>query len=401
MLLVAALFTAVPGASAAVSANQPLVAGPVGQSSQLLGGIGGCPPVASPFQFDPASINEGVASTIIDVVSVVRETGGYTIDMTNCAPTDLPDQFPGAADFNEVLTVCKFLNANHVVRGPEHTIDFGANPLFDVGVVASGSAFLPDESISVSGSVIVMSLRCRINKIALDGTFIFEHPLAMGEVLDSVVYFAFEETTQEGEVTPVDPADPEYPDEEDIDFGAGGGCTFADDDGNTHETNIEAICDQEITQGCDTNNTTLYCPDDLVTRAQMASFLARALALTAGTGNRFSDDDGNTHEGNIEAIATAGITLGCDTSGTLYCPAAFVTRAQMASFLARALDLPLNANHGFSDVSGTHASAIGAVRDAGITLGCSTTDTTLYCPDESVRRDQMASFIARALGLAA
>jgi hypothetical protein len=403
VLVVTSLLTTAPAVSADVVAGGPAPEAATGDRVELLGGIGGCPPSASPFEFDPNSINGGVASTIIDVINVLRVDGGYTIDMTSCGPSDLADQFPDAPDFNETLPVCKFLNANHVDRGPEHSVNFEAN-LHALAVAAPGNTFLPDESISVAGDVIVLSVRCRINKVALDGEFVFDHPLTVGEGSDSVVFFAFEETTTEGEVTPVDPGDPEYPDEEEIDFGAGGGgggegCSFTDDDGNTHEANIEAICDQEITQGCDAGNPALYCPDDLVTRAQMASFLARALNLDAGSGDRFTDDDGNTHEANIEAIADAAITLGCDTSGTLYCPADFVTRAQMASFLARALDLPLNTNHGFSDVSGTHAGAIGAVRDAGITLGCSATDPALYCPDDPVRRDQMASFIARALNL--
>ena len=41
----------------------------------------------------------------------------------------------------------------------------------------------------------------------------------------------------------------------------------------------------------------------------------------------------------IEYMVWAEITLGCDTDGTLYCPTESVTRAQMGSFLARALEL--------------------------------------------------------------
>ena len=57
-------------------------------------------------------------------------------------------------------------------------------------------------------------------------------------------------------------------------------------------------------------------------------------------GGTFTDDDMNTHEGNIEAIALLGVTKGCNPAGTLYCPAQLVTRGQMASFLARAFNLP-------------------------------------------------------------
>ena len=54
-------------------------------------------------------------------------------------------------------------------------------------------------------------------------------------------------------------------------------------------------------------------------------------------GGTFTDDNGSVHEPNIEAIAAAGITTGCDSTGTLFCPNSSVTRAEMAAFLIRAL----------------------------------------------------------------
>ena len=116
----------------------------------------------------------------------------------------------------------------------------------------------------------------------------------------------------------------------------GPGGTFVVDDGNTHEGMIEAIVAEGITLGCNADPP-WYCPSDDVRRDQMASFLARALGLPASTTNWFDDDDGNTHEASINSIADAGITLGFP-DGT-YQPAGLVSRAQMASFLKRALDL--------------------------------------------------------------
>lgn len=81
----------------------------------------------------------------------------------------------------------------------------------------------------------------------------------------------------------------------------------------------------------------MYCPDQAVSRAQMASFLTRALGLAPSSAQTFSDDDGNPHEADIEALAAAGITKGC--GGGRFCPTAQVTRAEMATFLARALGL--------------------------------------------------------------
>lgn len=52
----------------------------------------------------------------------------------------------------------------------------------------------------------------------------------------------------------------------------------------------------------------------------------------------------------------------------------------------------------FDDVpaDAQYAAAVEGIRAAGITRGCST-GPPAYCPDDPVRRDQMASFLGRAL----
>jgi hypothetical protein len=76
------------------------------------------------------------------------------------------------------------------------------------------------------------------------------------------------------------------------------GGTFLDDNGSVHEGNIEAIAADEITRGCNPPDNTQFCPDDSVTRGQMAAFLVRAMGYTDdGGGDRFSDDDGSVFEG--------------------------------------------------------------------------------------------------------
>ena len=67
----------------------------------------------------------------------------------------------------------------------------------------------------------------------------------------------------------------------------------------------------------------------------MASFLDRALDLHAASGDPFNDDEGSVHERSINRLAGAGITEGC--TPTSFCPNDPVTRAQMAAFLFRAL----------------------------------------------------------------
>jgi hypothetical protein len=73
----------------------------------------------------------------------------------------------------------------------------------------------------------------------------------------------------------------------------------------------------------------------------MAAFLVRALKLPTTSKDYFTDDNGSIFENDINRLAAAGITKGCNPpSNTKYCPASNVTRQQMAAFLVRALKLP-------------------------------------------------------------
>jgi peptidoglycan/xylan/chitin deacetylase (PgdA/CDA1 family) len=163
-----------------------------------------------------------------------------------------------------------------------------------------------------------------------------------------------------------------------------------------HAGAIAHLTDLRVVKGCGDGR---YCPDAPTTRAQMASFLQRALALPPGPTDRFRDvAPSSVHAAAIGAVRAAGITLGCSADGRTYCPNDSIRRDQMASFLTRALDLPPGPADRFRDVpaASTHASTIGAVHEARITLGCSP-DGRSYCPDARVDRAQMASFVARAL----
>jgi len=118
------------------------------------------------------------------------------------------------------------------------------------------------------------------------------------------------------------------------------GGTFVDDDGNVHEGSIEAIALEGITRGCNPPVNDRFCPEDPVSRGAMAAFIVRALDLPAGPAGRFVDDDGSVFEADIEALAGAGITLGCNPPvNDRFCPNQAVTRAEMATFLTRMLGL--------------------------------------------------------------
>ncbi|MCP4307606.1 MAG: hypothetical protein GY788_22585 [bacterium] len=174
---------------------------------------------------------------------------------------------------------------------------------------------------------------------------------------------------------------------------------FIDDDTSVHETDIERFAELGITLGCNPPVNDEYCPVDTVTRGQMAAFLNRALSLPASTTDHFIDDNGSTFEADINAIADAGITLGCNPpTNDRYCAGDTVTRGQMAAFLKRAFALPGTATDFFVDDNGsTFEADINAIADAGITLGCNPPTNDRYCPTQNVTRGQMASFVVRAV----
>ncbi|MCH7667833.1 MAG: PQQ-dependent sugar dehydrogenase [Acidobacteria bacterium] len=181
------------------------------------------------------------------------------------------------------------------------------------------------------------------------------------------------------------------------------GGTFTDDDENIHEGAIEAIAAVGITKGCNPPANDRFCPGSSVSRGQMAAFLVRALGLTAVSGdNTFTDDNASEFEADIEKLAFAGITKGCNPpTNDKFCPDAVVTRGQMAAFLVRAYGYTAGAgSNRFDDNNNSNFELdIDRLAAAGITLGCNPPENSEYCPNDPVRRDQMATFLTRTEGL--
>lgn len=164
---------------------------------------------------------------------------------------------------------------------------------------------------------------------------------------------------------------------------------FTDIAGTTHEDAILAIAAEAVTTGYGDGT---FRPGDPVTRGQMATFLTNALDLPPGAAP-FSDIEGNTHEGAIGALYASSIAGGFG-DGT-YRPSSTVTRGQMGTFLANGYELGVSAVVRFSDIRGTtHEPRINAVADGGIAGGYS--DDT-YRPGDPVTRGQMATFLARSM----
>jgi hypothetical protein len=166
---------------------------------------------------------------------------------------------------------------------------------------------------------------------------------------------------------------------------------FSDIAGSRFYDDIVWLSDAGITSGCGGGR---FCPNSPVSRGQMATFLVRALDLPSAVDDYFDDDDGTTHEAAINSLAAAGITDGCGAGG--YCPDRLVRRDQMATFLSRALAFaPTETNFFVDDDGSIHEPNINRVAAVGVTTGCA---PSMFCPDDRVTRGQMAAFLHRALG---
>ena len=172
---------------------------------------------------------------------------------------------------------------------------------------------------------------------------------------------------------------------------------------------IERLYHAGVTTGCITTNPMRYCPEENVTRAQMAVFLLRGVHGSAYTPPAVGWSTGFTDVSTIywaaawiKQLAAEGITTGC--TATTFCPDQPVTRAEMAVFLLRATHgsaytpPAVGASTGFTDVPISYWAAawIKQLAVEGITTGCT---ATTFCPNQSVTRAEMAKFLVAAFNL--
>jgi hypothetical protein len=203
---------------------------------------------------------------------------------------------------------------------------------------------------------------------------------------------------------PVDPADPGEPVDPEPEVPAYAGY-FGDDEGNVHERNIDTMFELGITRGCNPPTNDEYCPERELTRGQIAAFLRRLLDLPSTEIDYFADDEGDIFEDDIDALTEAGIGFGC--TETEFCPETPVRREEMAEFLVRTFapaDPERYANPDeidwfVDDDESAFASSINQLASAFVTVGCNPPANDDFCPAEPLTRAQMATFLARALGL--
>ena len=171
---------------------------------------------------------------------------------------------------------------------------------------------------------------------------------------------------------------------------------------------VELLFRKGTTTGCvplDPNlGWRLYCPNDPVTRRDMAVFIDRSLNQTPfdNPTPTFADvQPSDWFYGWVERFYSLGITTGCAINPLMYCPSDFVTRRDMAVFIIRALnETPFdNPTPTFADVPADMFGYAHVERfyQLGITTGCAVSPLR-YCPLNLVDRKAMAAFLVRAFG---
>jgi hypothetical protein len=173
---------------------------------------------------------------------------------------------------------------------------------------------------------------------------------------------------------------------------------------------IEAFYYAGITTGCG-NPPLIYCPENQVTRAEMAVFLLRAKHgagyVPPAASDYFDDVPVAGKEWMlpwIDEYYREGLTTGCGHGPLIFCPENNVTRAEMAVFVLRAIHdmgwAPPPLSHFFTDMPVTGKEWMEPWVDEfyreGITTGCGGGN---FCPENGVTRAEMAVFIDRAYHL--
>jgi hypothetical protein len=174
---------------------------------------------------------------------------------------------------------------------------------------------------------------------------------------------------------------------------------FRDDDASVHHADIDAIEETNITKGCNPPLNDRFCPERKITRGELAAFIRRALDLPSSPStDTYVDDDASEFEGDIESLVGAGMVFSCNTAGDRFCPNMYVKRGVMARFLVVAFGFESSSVDAFTDDNNSiFEGDINSIAAVGVTKGCNPPDNDRFCPDRTVPREEMASFMVRAL----
>ncbi len=123
-------------------------------------------------------------------------------------------------------------------------------------------------------------------------------------------------------------------------YAALGGPAFSDISGSHWAyDSVQEMAARYITYGCGNGQ---FCPEGTVSRAAMAVFVRRATGIAYEEPNLPTYNDvpkSHWAYGSIEGITREGWSTGCTGSSSMFCPDDYVTRAQAVVFLAKAFEI--------------------------------------------------------------
>jgi len=332
------------------------------------------PPGEIRGQLELASFNFGAELSGSNEVPAVATTGtGFAALSSNAGQT--------AIDYTLVTHGLVDVTQAHIhigapgVNGPVAAFLFGMAdpPLTSDGILAQGT--ITEADLIATAGVFDGTMATFMDHLRSGTAYVNVHTVAnpAGEIRDTI------EGLERG--TP--------------------GSRFSDDDGSVHQAGIEVIAAAGITVGCNPPDNDEFCPTDQLTRGQGAAFFNRALNLLPSADDFFTDDESSVFQVSINSIAEVDITQGCNPpQNDEFCPADGVTRAEWATFMVRALGLTAGGGDDLftDDNLSVHENNIDRLATAGITLGCNPPENDLFCPNDTVTRQQAASFFVRAMG---
>lgn len=175
---------------------------------------------------------------------------------------------------------------------------------------------------------------------------------------------------------------------------------FVDDDRSVFEADIEWLAESEVTRGCNPPVNDRFCPDQPVTRGEFAAMLVRYFEWgSIGAPDRFSDDNASVFEADIDRLAAAGVTKGCNPPiNDRFCPDRTVTRGQVAALLVRAFGWTEGADDDrfVDDDLSVFEADIDRLARVDVTRGCNPPVNNRFCPAQKVTRGELAALLHRA-----
>lgn len=175
------------------------------------------------------------------------------------------------------------------------------------------------------------------------------------------------------------------------------GSPFADAVGSVFEEDIAWMAASGITKGCNPPTNDQFCPDDIVIRAEVATFLDRYFGLPTTDVDGFTDDDGHELEASLDRSKVADVFRGCNPpTNNIVCPDRVITRGELAAVLVRAFNLQGTGGSDFVD-SAEHVfhGEIAVLSANGIAKGCNPPANDRFCPDRELTRGEVAAFLHR------